>query len=511
MDMQSTARKVTAIFVAAMMVFAMAFIATPAKAFAAGETGTLTVESANAAFDGKTAKAWKMFGAKASGDGLAATYELDPAWNEFFTGTIGLTNDTTLSQKAYEYVAALDNAAKRNEFALKASAWAANKPLAETATSAAAQLSGGKYQAVFNGLPFGYYLVVPVDTKVEPAALLVNVVTTTGETATLKSVYPTVDKKAEGKDHASAQVGDKVTFTLESVLPDSTDYKTYTFKFKDTLSKGLTFVDGSVAVQIEGEQAAVEAGKYKVTNNPADGNLVIELLDYKTNYQKFNGKKITVTYEALINENAAVLDQDNPNKATVEYTTDPTNGGTGTSEPSIVHTYTFGFDVDKIAAGEVGTKLAGAVFELQTDAGKKIDLVKVSEGVFRPAKSGEQPVAAAEDVKTDAQGKLQFVGLKEGTYKLVETKAPDGYNVLKDPVIVVISANYNPDGTLLNWKADVQGGSALDGTHVIQVSNNKGALLPETGGMGTIAFTVVGALAIIGGVVWAVRRKRSVR
>ena len=74
------------------------------------------------------------------------------------------------------------------------------------------------------------------------------------------------------------------------------------------MSKGLTFVDGSVAVQIEGEQAAVEAGKYKVTNNPADGNLVIELLDYKTNYQKFNGKKITVTYEALINENAAVLD-----------------------------------------------------------------------------------------------------------------------------------------------------------------------------------------------------------
>ena len=105
--MQSTARKVTAIFVAAMMVFAMAFIATPAKAFAAGETGTLTVESANAAFDGKTAKAWKMFGAKANGDGSAATYELDPAWNEFFTGTIGLVNDTTLSQKAYEYVAAL--------------------------------------------------------------------------------------------------------------------------------------------------------------------------------------------------------------------------------------------------------------------------------------------------------------------------------------------------------------------------------------------------------------------
>lgn len=511
MDMQLAARKVAAVFVAAMLAFAMAFVATPTKAYAAG-AGTLTVESSNAAFDGKTVKAWKMFDAKANADGSAATYELAAEWNEFFTGTIKLTDDDTLSQKAYEYVAGLDTAAKKSEFALKAVNWATGKPLVATATSSPAAIGGnGKYQATFAGLDFGYYVLSP-DTTAERDAMLANVTKAQEDPITLKSVFPTVDKKVEGNNHASAQVGGEVTFTLTSTLPDATDYKTYTFKFKDKMSEGLTFVDGSVKVQIQDQPDPVDSQLYEVTKgDPEAGYLVIDLKDYKTNYQQHAGKTITVTYKALINENAAVIDQDNPNKATVEYTTDPENGGTGESEESQVHTYTFGFDIDKVDGEASQTKLEGAVFELRTEDGQKIDLVKVQEGVFRPAKQGEQPVAAADDVKTDAQGKLQFVGLKEGAYKLVETKAPEGYNPLKDPITVIVTAKYGDGGVLESWKADVQGGSALDNTHVIQVANHKGTLLPETGGMGTIAFTVIGALAIIGGVVWAVRRKRNVR
>lgn len=508
--MKTMTKRIASVALTAIIALTVLVSALPAKAFAVGENATLTVQSSNAAFKDKTVKAWKMFDAKANADGSAATYALVDGWKPFFTDVIKLTNDDTLSQKAYEYVKKLDNSAKHNDFALKAVKWATGEsaPVTVTSTSGAATGPvGDKYQAVFNNLDFGYYVMSPdvKGTNVERDAMLVNVIKTNVDTINLKSVFPTVDKTVGNESHASAQVGDELTFTLASTLPDPTDYTTYTFKFKDTLSKGLTFVDGSVKVQIQDETTAVDSSLYKVTHNA--GSLVIELSDYKTNYQNYAGKKITVTYKALINENAAaVINQDNPNSATVEYTTDPTTGGTGESEESKVHTYTFGFDIDKVDGANVQTKLEGAVFELHTADGVKISLVKVQDGVFRPAKQREDAVAD-DQVKTDFNGKLQFVGLEQGTYQLVETVAPDGYNKLADSIKVIISATYNPDGTLNQWKADVENGSALNGTHVIKVENNKGALLPGTGGMGTVIFTVAGIAIIAGGIAW----KRSRR
>lgn len=508
--MKTMTKRITSVALAAIMALTVLVSALPAKAFAAGESATLAVQSSNAAFNGKTVKAWKMFDAKANADGSGATYTLVDGWKPFFV-SLGLTDDDTLSQRAFEHVKSLDNSAKQNDFALKAFKWATGEsaPVTVTSTSGAATGPGvdGKYQASFTGLDFGYYVMSPdvKGTNVERDAMLVNVIKTSEDTINLKSVFPTVDKTVKDKNHASAQVGDELTFTLTSTLPDATDYTTYMFKFKDKMSNGLTFVDNSVTVQIQDEATAVGSSLYKVTHDA--GNLVIELSDYKTNYQNYAGKKITVTYKALINENAVVLGHDNPNNATVEYTTDPTTGQTGTSNPSIVHTYTFGFDIDKVDGANAQTKLEGAVFELHTADGVKISLVKVQDGVFRPAKQGDKAVVD-EEVKTNAQGKLQFVGLKEGTYQLVETVAPDGYNKLAKPIKVIISATYNDDGTLNTWKADVENGSAQDGAHVIKVQNNKGALLPETGGMGTVIFTVAGIAIIAGGIAWK-RSRRS--
>ena len=157
-------------------------------------------------------------------------------------------------------------------------------------------------------------------------------------------------------------------------------------------------------------------------------------------------------------------------------------------------------------------KLAGAQFELQDAQGNKIALASVNpdENSFRP-KGANDTAAADTAVKTNSQGVLKFTGLKEGTYKVVETKAPAHYNKLTAPITVEIKANYNADGTLLNWGV-IKSGETYDADHPatsITVENKKGIELPSTGGMGTALFTVFGVLIVALGAGWYVKSNRK--
>lgn len=86
--MQAIARKAVALFVAAMMALAMAFVIAPSKAFAA-TTGNLTITNQSAEFNGKEVKAWQMFSATVTADGKNASYTLNTAWEPFFKTEIG--------------------------------------------------------------------------------------------------------------------------------------------------------------------------------------------------------------------------------------------------------------------------------------------------------------------------------------------------------------------------------------------------------------------------------------
>lgn len=244
--------------------------------------------------------------------------------------------------------------------------------------------------------------------------------------------------------------------------------------------------------------------------NGADTNLTVSMIDFKAKHGDKAGQEIKVTYSAMLNEHAVVGQDDAKNEAHLEFSNDPINGGTGTSTPSITHGYTFGFDISKVD-GTDKSALAGAKFQIQKKGQAAIKLVVENAGddmnpaVVRPAKQDELN-GAVDTVTTPASGKITFKGFAAGVYELVETEAPAGYNKLDKPFEVTIEAKYAADGTLENWTVNKGANNTA-----LEVVNNKGALLPETGGMGTILFTVVGALAIIGGVVWAVRRKRSVR
>ncbi len=357
--MKSLMKKVFAAAAAIATVFGLA-ATTVATANAAGGNATLTVSTTDAKFAGKTVNAYKMFSATVSGDGQAVSYTLTDEWKPFFKNSTasGLTDvtDANINDKANDYVSKLTGNALV-AFATKASNWAqtkANNITVGATATVSADASNSKYTATFTGLDYGYYVVaVPGATLANAKsqyATLVSVHSTKVD-ADIKGDLPTVDKKVQvdgtGKDATDAKIGDTLTFTLTSTIPDMSAYDTYTFNFKDTLSKGLTF--GQVkSVKVE-NVTLTENTDYTVTTPTASNNntLTVAMKDFKTKQQANAGKKITVTYTATLNENAVVGGAGNVNSAKIQYSNNPSSSGTGESEPSKVRVFTYGFTVDK--------------------------------------------------------------------------------------------------------------------------------------------------------------------
>lgn len=511
--------KALALLTALAMMLGLGAVAT-APAYAAGTDGSIAV-TGNDGFQGIVV--YQMFNEE--GEGKTAKYVLNEAWNSFFTttagqGGIGLTaTGEDLSDAAYTYVKGLgqNDAQAVSEFAKKAAAWAAGEHgITETKS---ANVAENTKTATVSNLNYGYYLVVPnpkgSTDQTAPFrgtdAMLVNVNSGTTVAMELKTVYPTVDKKVEDNaNHASASVGDTLDFTLTSTVPDISEYtKGYQFSFVDTLSSGLTFNEGSVQVKIDNEDVTDKC----TIVNPSTGNNVLTIhfgteqgslgdgkYDATSLFTGKAGKKITVTYKATLNENAEIkVDQDNTVK--VVYSNDPSTNGTGESGESKTHQYTFGFDLKKTD----GTNpLANAQFQLKDSEGNVIDLISAGTDTYRPIKTGETGVDKG-IVTTPAGGVIHFTGLAEGTYTLHEVKAPEGYNTAAD-TNVVIAAEYEKDGTLKSWSVKVDNQAQADQT--VEVVNHAGTLLPGTGGIGTVIFTVAGLVLVVAGVAWAMRRRQ---
>lgn len=527
--MKSLMKKVFAAAAAIATVFGLA--ATTVATANAADNATLTVSTTDAKFAGKTVNAYKMFSATVSSDGGAVSYTLTDEWKPFFkdstaSGLTGAT-DTDVNDKANDYVSKLTG----NDlvaFATKASNWAQTKThdiTADATATVSADASNGKYTATFTGLGYGYYVVAV------PGATLANA---SGQYATLVSVgsanvdanikgdLPTVVKKVNGESATSAKIGDTLTFTLTSTIPDMSAYDTYTFNFKDTLSKGLTF--GQVDSVKVGDTTLTKDTDYTVTTSTVSDStlLTVTMLNFKDKQQTNAGKTITVTYKATLNKDAVVGGHGNTNSATIQYSNNPSAGGTGESEPSKVRVFTYGFTVDKYTGDkydDTATRLAGAEFTLAPKGDAAISFVQVTAGsatenaVYRVVKAGETGTTTT--ITTPANGKVVFQGLKNGEYTLTETKAPAGYNKLASALGVKVEGQNDGTDTTnatvtITYNND--NGSNYDKTAsngVIPVQNKSGVVLPGTGGMGTIAFTVIGVLVIALGVAWTLKRKNA--
>ncbi len=289
------------------------------------------------------------------------------------------------------------------------------------------------------------------------------------------------------------------------------------------MSEGLTFQKDSVKVSVDG--TVLDSGYQIVTDGLTDGDTFeVRFTDLKEISSVKAGSKITVAYSAILNSNAIIGAEGNPNKAKLEYSNNPYGDGTGETPEDKVVVFTYELDVTKIDGADKEKsfaeqkKLKDAEFVLYRGTDANPEYAKVDANA--KIQKWTNDINNATTLKSDANGLFKVIGLDDGTYYLKETKAPNGYNILKNDIKVQIEANttngQNGNGKVtelqaLNVKVNdgtENSGNFLTGIVNITVENNQGSILPETGGIGTTIFYIVGVVLVLGAGVLLVTKKR---
>lgn len=353
----------------------------------------------------------------------------------------------------------------------------------------------GATTATIDKLDLGYYLVGST------VGALCSLDTTNPEvTVRDKNEAPTVEKKIaiDGDfdnltSSNSAHIGELVGFqSTISVKPGAKNYTLH-----DTMNEHLDFKD--YVHQAHTNLGNLELNKYIVVqNDPTDG-CTFEVSftdafynDFRSQIDDGSLKQIFIQYLTTVKDDAVINE---PMKNTTHLTYGDQNTVTNKSETI---TKTFGIPVFKYTKNDQA--LAGAEFMLSTDPNctdesKTLKFTLNNDtNKYRFAADGNATLTSLNN------GRIDIEGLKAGTYYLKETKAPDGYNLLKKIQIIEIGE----DGSIkLN-------GDAITGD--VKVKNNSGIELPSTGGMGTTLIYLAGiVLVVLSGYVLISKRRASTK
>lgn len=399
--------------------------------------------------------------------------------------------------------------------------------------------SGTALNSGDNNLNPGYYLIVDTTENVgKGGAYNAALLKIFGNNITIrvKTDVPSVEKKVLENvkynqnggygtgynDVADYNMDDVVTFHLIGEVPDMSRYDTYKYIFHDTLSNGLTLNEDSVKVYVASDKAGTNKTEITEWTKESKGqNFTVSFTDLKTVPDVSEGLYIIVEYTALLNQNAVVGLDGNPNTVYLEYSNKPDQSGSGntnntgnTPEDKVI-VFTYELDVTKVDSQNHTTKLQGAEFKLK-NSNDKWAIVNGDGKVTGWADT----VEAGSILTSDDKGLFKVIGLDDGTYYLKETVAPTGYNLLSEEIEVVINANTNNgqnwiDGearsALTNLTVTANGtdgtGNINNGTASITVTNTKGSTLPETGGIGNYVFYGVGGVLMMGAAYYFVRKR----
>lgn len=434
------------------------------------------------------------------------------------------------------------------------------------------------------GLAPGYYLVAAVDnaqgstlasryimTNVFDDSDVINVLIKNDVPAIDKQVLNTNTDPGVWGDWTDEDINDTVEFKLTSAVPEMKKfgYDYYKFIVTDTISKGLTLVDAdddnTNGIQLSDlvvtiGSATIPATAYQVTVTPIGANddqygdeykgghrieikffTAAEAADFALatpagNNWFFNetpGDAIVITYSAVLNEQAVIGPNGNPNKVDLTYSNNPNEGGNGDTDTTPgpeVRVYTFDMEIYKYSlVNGVKTKLPGVGFKLYSalDVGGadptlidetsviKFNQVTDDKGTAADLTDDEwkyfvNKTGTVEELFSDAQGKIYLEGLDAGTYYLKETTPKAGYNPISGYYVVTITpeqisgtrAGKNVTGGHFEAEVEYNGVTVdtTDGTqnhggtgNLLSIENRKGVVFPGTGGIGNTIFVLVGA------------------
>ena len=440
---------------------------------------------------------------KASG---AYSYKINSAWTAYFATAEAQAYITVDAAGYVTWVAGEDDTTVA-EFAQKALAYAKANGIAPVQTSAGGDMVISGTTGVFSNLDLGYYLV---DSN---AGALCGLTTTDPDASiNAKNGVPTIDKQVQEDltgmwgDANTSDIGQIVNFmTIIHAAPGAQNYVMH-----DTMSNGLTFVqdtaNGRGVTEIKHinslgvETTLVIGTDYTVVTDDGDCTFAVIFSDAFIATLKANDRIITY-YNAMLNRHAIIAGEGNSNESWLEY------GEDHYTTHDKTQTYTFSIDIVKTDSSN--KLIDGAKFKVYDAAvgGNEIAVVPLlaSDDITPVLDANGNPIyrrARADETGVEIEvvdGKVTVVGFDNGIYYLEETAAPAGYNKLTARKEFTI-ADANLDSV---FNSGIY--STGSGVHVV---NKTGTMLPETGGVGTVIFVVLGTLAVLGAGVLLVTKKR---
>lgn len=382
-------------------------------------------------------------------------------------------------------------------------------------------ISGKNVTAEGLNTEIGYYVIAETATTGDKAIASKPILVDLRKDVTVDPKDSKVDlekKIVEGDqklDANTANIGDEINYEVITNIPTyeaNVDKSKLSFVLTDTFTH-LTYKKNAVITV--GEDTLEKGTDYTIVEE--DGRFVITLTP--ETILKHQGDNVLLKYSATLNKDAVVDNvAGNPNKIELDYTNNPGQADSKGHLEDEVKTYTFGLKIHKVDKNDDTKDMAGAAFEVKDSDGNVI-------GTFEYGEDGQITNPTGLIITKDSNI-ATIKGLKDGEYTITETKAPAGYSLLGEPVIVKITDAGKEAGGEANGegKLTIVSGKGTAETAVenkdgiidltVKIENVKGISLPETGAKTAVYCLFGGALLIVlGGLYFGLekisRRKRQ--